>query len=66
MDTSTAKDNQVCLKFSRNGKIDVLMSEPFQLQVIEPCPKYFKTKDNQPNPPDITVSLSSKDNYRMN
>ena len=31
IDTSTRKDNKVCLKFSRDGKTDVMMSEPFQL-----------------------------------
>ena len=31
IDTSTLKDNKVCLKFSRVGKTDVMMSEPFYL-----------------------------------
>ena len=44
MDTSTAKDNQVCLKFSRNGKTDVLMSEPFYLEVYSKCSLFFKEK----------------------
>ena len=35
------------------------MSEKFYLQIIDSCPKYFITIDNQPNPPNITVTLSS-------
>ncbi len=31
IDTSKANDNKVCLKFSRVGKTDVMMSEPFYL-----------------------------------
>ncbi len=54
------------MKFLRNDRADVMMSEPFQLKVIEPCPQYYKKKDDQPNPPDIALSLSSKDNYRKN
>ena len=46
IDTSKVFGSQVCLKFSRNGKTDVMMSEPFYLKVFDPCPKYFKTKDD--------------------
>ena len=38
IDTSTVNDAQVCLKFFRIGKTDVMMSEPFYLQVLDPCP----------------------------
>ena len=32
------------MKFSRNGKIDVMMSEPFYLKVINICSYYFNAK----------------------
>ena len=38
IDTSITYDAQVCLKFFRIGKTDAMMSEPFYLQVLDPCP----------------------------
>ncbi len=32
------------MKFSRNGKTDVMMSEPFNLTVGSYCPEYFEPK----------------------
>ena len=34
INTSRASQSNVCMKFSRNGKTDLMMSEPFKLKVI--------------------------------
>ncbi len=38
INTSRASESNVCMKFSRNGKTDLIMSEPFKLKVINICP----------------------------
>jgi hypothetical protein len=44
INTSRASESNVCMKFLRNGKTDVIMSEPFKLKVINICPYYFNAK----------------------
>ena len=39
IDTSTDKETKVCLKLSRNGKTDAMISEPFYINVCSSsCP----------------------------
>ena len=38
IDTTIDQENKVCLKFSRNGKTDAMISEPFYLKVCLVCP----------------------------
>ena len=38
IDTSLDKESKVCLKFLRNDKTDIMMSEPFYMKVCSICP----------------------------
>jgi len=43
IDTSEAcEPKKVCLKFSRNDRIEGTISEPFYLEVSSACSPYFK------------------------
>ena len=44
INTSRANESSVCIKFLRNGKTDVMMSEPFNLKVNNICGYYFNSK----------------------
>ena len=52
------------MKFSRNDKTDVMITEPFQLQIVNACPTNYIAKNDKPIPPSITGFLSLLYNYK--
>ncbi len=45
IDTSSVYNKtEVCLKFLRNGRTDVMMSKPFYIEVSSICSPFFKEK----------------------